>query len=197
MTVIEYNREKMAFNAIGCAMLAVLGVLAALQPDWHMKIRFVGGFLAITLPFVSLFLFLRIKSGAPAIAFDGDGVAISTFYRTRHCRWSDVRDIKRETLTQSSSFGLFKQEIGHYIVFTVADGAMYEELRVQEELLACKKQDVQGIVDAMCASWTSAFHGTTTSYAQIQPLDGMAGAPMINGAPLRPQSAPGFGRKGL
>jgi len=197
MTVIEYNRDKMTFNAIGCAMVAVLGGLAALQPDWHMKIRLVGGLLAISLPFVALFLFLRIKSGAPAIAFDGHGVAISTFYRTRECRWSDIRDIQRETLTQSSSFGLFKQEIGHYIVFTIADGALYEELRVQEELLACKKQDVQAIIDTMCASWTSAFHGSKTPIIQMPARDVMATAPTINGAPLRPQSSSGFGRKGL
>jgi len=197
MTVIEYNRDKMMFNAIGCAMVAVLGGLAALQPEWHMKIRILGGCLAISLPFVALFLFLRIKSGAPAIAFDGYGVAVSTFYRTRDCRWSDVRDIKRETLTQSSSFGLFKQEIGHYIVFTVAEGALYEELRVQEELLACKKEDVQMIVDAMCASWTSALHGSKTAIVQRSVHDGPATAPTINGAPLQPRPASGFGRKGL
>jgi hypothetical protein len=197
MTVIEYNQNKMAFNAIGCAALAIGGAVAALMPDWPMKLRFVGGFLAVCLPFVSLFLVLRIKSGSAALAFDSQGVSISTFYRTRHCRWSDVRDIKRETLTQSSGFGLVKQDIGHYIVITFADGVVLEELRVQEELLACPKQDVQGIVDAMAGQWMAALNGARSGQRVMPVANPMMTEPLINGAPLPRPSAPGFGRKGL
>jgi hypothetical protein len=197
VTVIEYNQNKMAFNAIGCAALAIGGAVAAMMPDWPMKLRFVGGFLAVCLPCVSLFLVLRIKSGSAALAFDAQGVSISTFYRTRRCRWSDVRDIQRETLTQSSGFGLVKQDVGHYIVITVADGSVLEELRVQEELLACPKQDVQGIVDAMAGLWMAALHGSRAGHSAMAVATPASAEPLINGMPLARPSAPGFGRKGL
>lgn len=197
MTVIEYNQNKMAFNAIGCAVLAIGGAVAALMPDWPMKIRFLGGFLAVCLPFVALFLVRRIKSASAALAFDTQGVSIATFFRTRYCHWSEVRNIQRETLTQSSGFGLFKQDIGHYLVITVADGSTFEELRVQEELLAAPKGDMQGIVDAMAGLWMAALHGSRDRNGAIPVADPIVPEPMINGVPLQRPAVAGFGRKGL
>jgi hypothetical protein len=198
VTTIAYSQKKMAFNAIGCGVLSVLGAVAAFMPDWHVKIRFLGGFLALTLPFITVALVLRIKSGAAALRYDRQGLAVSTFWHRSDHPWSDVRAITRETLTQSSSFDLVKQDLAHYIVVTVADGPTLNEYKVQEELLDWPKGDMQAIVDDMSRHWEAALHGHRSPSTAPTEARGPAPQPTINGIPLAAASpAPSFGRKGL
>jgi hypothetical protein len=194
MTTIAYAQGKMLHNAIGCAVLAAAGGYLAGFTDWHWQLRLMGGLLALCLPFVSAALFLRLRSGADALVYDGQQIKISTFYRQAGHRWSDVRAIQRETLTQSSGFGLVKQDLAHYLVITVADGAALEEYRIQEELLALPKSEMQALADDLQNHLLAALRGHTSPAVSLRETP----QAMISGVPLSPAPAvSSFGRKGL
>jgi hypothetical protein len=196
MTIVEYQSGKMLWNVVGCSLLAILGIWVAFLPDWPVKIRIVGGLLGVTLPFAAIALALRMKSGLAALKFDRHTLAIATFFRSASYRWDEVRDISRETLTQSGTFGLFKQDLAHYLVLTVSAGdGTLETYRIQEDLLDWPKDGFGALAERMVALWMgqSALAGGPSPV-----LSKPASAPpTLNGVPMRAGAPSGFGRRGL
>lgn len=188
MRVVKYRSDKLIGQALGCALFAIVGAWVASQPDMFMKLRILGGVVALSLPFVAMGLFLRWKRGNAALSFDARELHISTFYRSVSVRWPQVRNIERETLTQSSGFGLINRDVGHYIVITTADAdSSYEVYRVQEELLDLAKVEIAQLVDELGSCWANAL--VTGQKMQMESV-----APRLNGLPIEPVR-PGFGRK--
>lgn len=196
MTTVNYQSSKMLSNVIGCAALAIAGLWVGFFTDWHWKLRFLGGFLGLTLPFVSGALALRIRSGLAALEYDRNTLKIATFYRVTSHRWPEVRNISRETLTHSSGFGLFKRDVAHYLVVTVADeSGMQNSYRLQEELLDWPKDSFPALVEQMTAAWMGQrTHAADRSPTPVQTSSGPA---MLNSSPIRPSVNAGFGRRGL
>lgn len=178
-------------NAFGCAVLALVGLWAAFQPGWHFQLRLIGGLLGVTLPFVSIALGLRIKSGLAALRFDRNTLEIATFYRSTSRRWSDVRAISREKLTQSSAFGLVKQDLAHYLVIETAteDGSI-ETYRIQEDLLDWPKDRRTALAEQLIATWQTPSAARAPAPASAPPVT-------LNGVPVRAGGPVGFGRRGL
>ncbi len=196
MRSIFYKREKLIAQSVGCLVLAAGGLWAAVQPDFFSKFRFLGGFLTICLPFVSIALFRRWHQNRPALAFDRHHVSLSTLYRSINFSWQDVRDIKREKLVQSSGFGLIKQNLAHYIVVTVADGNDYEEYRIQEDILDWPREKFDALLAELSEKWMMSAGQPKNEWRSVQ--DPVLEQPSINGRPLT--SRPGavqFGRKSI
>lgn len=193
MRTISYKRDSMITQAIGCLFLAAGGAWLAMHPEFHVKFRFVGGFLAVCLPFVSAALFMRWRSGAEALRFDARQLHISTLYRQTSVAWSDVRNIQRETLTQSSGFGLIKQDVAHYLVITTAiDGGFERTFRVQEDLLDWPKDGMAALADELSGLWAHALRSGREPL--MPPPAAPPAVPLINGRPLV-GARPSFGRK--
>lgn len=193
MRVISYKRDSMISQALGCLLIAAGGVWLAFQADFNIKFRFFGGFLAVCLPFVSAALFIRWKGGAEALRFDARQLHISTLYRQTSVAWSDVRNIQREKLTQSSGFGLIKQDIAHYLVITTAlDGGFERTFRVQEDLLDWPKDAREALAEELSAIWAQALRSGRD--APMPPPAAPPAVPLINGRPLV-AARPAFGRK--
>jgi len=186
----------MLWNVVGCAIIAVLGLWAAFMPGWPIQLRFIGGMLGVCLPFVSIALALRIRSGLAALKFDRHTLEIATFFRTASHRWSDVRSISRETLTQTSTFGFFKQELARYLVVTVSKGGGdLETYRIQEDLLDWPKDGLADLTARMVAFWEM----PTAPAARARDVSRTATSipPGINTVPGRINAPSGFGRRGL
>jgi hypothetical protein len=195
MRSVFYKRDKLITQSIGCLVLAAGGLWLAIDPDFHAKFRFVGGFLALCLPFVSIALFHRWRQNHPALAYDQHSVSLSTLYRSASFAWQDVRDIQREKLTQSSGFGLIKQDIAHYLVITVADGSSLEEYRIQEDILDWPRERFDALQSELVDKWMMSA-GQPKSQPTLMQAPSMQ--PSINGQPL--VSRPGavqFGRKSI
>lgn len=193
MRTVSYKRDSMISQAIGCLLIAAGGAWLALQADFDFKFRFLGGFLAICLPFVSAALFVRWKRGAEALRFDARQLHISTLYRQTSVAWSEVRNIQREKLTQSSGFGLIKQDIAHYLVITTAlDGGFERTFRVQEDLLDWPKDAMQALAEELSGQWAQALR--SGHEAPLPPPAAPPAVPLINGRPLV-AARPSFGRK--
>lgn len=212
MRTISYKRGSMLNQSIGCMVLAIGGAWAAFHSGFGPMLRFLGGFLAVCLPFLSVALFLKWRSDCVALRYDQQQLQISTLWRTTSVLWSDVRDISREKLTQSSGFGLFKQDIAHYLVITTATADGFEHsYRVQEELLDLPTGAVPGLMDELGGLWAARLEGARRSIAGASvPEPGMPSfdadaavarymAQRNTDAPVVPQTParPAFGRKGL
>lgn len=188
MRIVQYKADKLVGQGIGCVFLATGAAWVAFQPWIGWEWRLFGGFLALTLPFAAVALFMRWKSGNAALSFNSRELHISTFYRSVNVYWPQVRNIERETLTQTSGFGLIKQDLGHYIVITTADAdGSYEVYRVQEELLDLPENDIAQLVQELGSCWVNALD--SGQKMQADPV-----APRLNGIPLEP-ARPAFGRK--
>lgn len=196
MTLVKYQQSKMLWNAVGCAVLAVGGLWVAFFSEWIFKLRLLGGLLGLSLPFVSTALALRMRSGLAALKFDRTTLEIATFYRSTAHRWSDVRDISRETLTRSSAFGLIKQDLAHYLVIAVADeDGLQNTYRLQEELLDWPKDRFPALVEQLNAIWM----GQSVIATGPMPVQNTAASvpATLNGVPMRANAPAGFGRRGL
>lgn len=185
MLDIEYKRGNMAFQAVGCAALAAGGGWLALQADFHWQLRLFGGLLALGLPFIAYALVQRLISGQSAIVETATGLRLSTLYGSRDVRWQDLLAIEREVLTQSSAFGLIKQEIAHYLVFsgyTPGDGDF--RVKIQEDLIDVPKAARADLYQQLHLMWRNG--GSPRPIPATRPDQAVAAARTV-----------GFGRRGL
>jgi hypothetical protein len=185
MLTIEYKRSKLAFQAIGCFALAAGGGWLAFE-DWvHWQIRGLGGFLALCLPFVGYAVAYRAHSGQSAIVETATGLQLSTLYGSRDVRWQDLTAIERVVLRQSSAFGLIKQDIANYLMFSgysPRDGEF--RVKIQEDLIDVPKAGLARLYEQLHAMWQDG--------GSPRPVP----ATRLHGSPVATR-ATGFGRRGL
>lgn len=185
MLEIEYKRGNLVFQAIGCAAIAAGGGWLALQDGFHWQLRLLGGFLALGLPFVSYALAQQVISGKSAIVETATGLQLSTLYGSREVRWQELTAIEREVLRQSSAFGLIKQDIAHYLVFSgysPRDGEF--RVKIQEDLIDVPKAGLARLYEQLHAMWQDGGSPRPVPATRLQ------------GSPVVPR-ATGFGRRGL
>lgn len=146
MQTVHYKRGDMIGQAIGCLALAVGSVWMA--ANFHGTFKFLGVFLAVTLPFLAVALFARAAGDCIALQFDGQSLSIKTLWRKATVPWKQVTGIHRETLRQTSMFGLIRQDIGFYLVVTLASGGLgSNKFQLDERLLDWPKGALPTLLD--------------------------------------------------
>lgn len=150
------------------------------------QLRLLGALLGLSLPFVAVALAIRAYNDVPAIQYDHRKLSVATLWASADLPWPTVRRIHRETLQQQSSFGLIKQDIGHYLVVTAVVGDNDERTyKINERLLDWPVEALSRLADDLVAA---AHQGMDAAMAARQ-------RPQQQTA--RPTNSGGFGRRGI
>lgn len=187
MRIISYSKTTMITNAIGCIVLALLGGWAFLSVE-HFQLKWFGGCLAVSLPVAAFFLFRRALGDCHAIAYNGKGMKVTTLFREAIFFWPQLHDISCETLQQQSLFGLIKQNVGYYLVFTFYEDGDLRKFRINEGLLNIPK----GTTLALIEDITRASQGPQS---QVQAQRAGQAQSQSPSSRTRYAGTPAFGRK--
>jgi hypothetical protein len=183
--IVRYKRTDMITQAIGSVGLAIGGAWLFTQVD-SIQLRILFGVLAVTLPFVAVALGIRAAGDLVALNFDERGLTVCTLWKKTETRWANVKSVHRETLRQSSAFGLFKQTIGWYLVIVTHEGDGFEQrLKLNEKLLDVPQDSIDALIGQIGAAWEGRHARQSTPVA----------APAV--AAGQPAMRPSFGRRGL
>ena len=148
MQTIHYKRGDMYAQAIGCALFSIMGGWLAFHG--HGKLMILGAVLALSLPIAAIALTARAMGDCVALRFDRQGLYVASLWRSAKLSWPELRKIHRETLVQSSAFGLFKRKIAFYIVITAADEGSFERsFKINERLLDWPQDGMEALVADM------------------------------------------------
>lgn len=169
MRTISYKRGTMFGQAVGCVVLALGGAWAAFS--LHGWMQFLGGFLAVTLPFVAIALTVRAMGDCVALRFDVHSVTIKTLFRTVEVDWKQVIDVRREKLRQSSMFGLIKQDIGHYLVIVARDGMFERNYQLDEKLLDWPRDAMSALAEELVAAANGVMQAAPSVQARPRRVD--------------------------
>ena len=185
MLEVGYRRENLIFQAIGCLALAAGGVWFARLDTGYFQLTLLGWLMAAAMPVVAIALVRRGFVGSLALREVRDGLEIRTLYAAQDFAWSGLQSVHRETLQQSSAFGLIKQTIAGYLVFTGRNRSGEEvTIKLHEDLLDWPKKSLSELQDEVVDRWTRSQ--TDRQYA--------APAPPPARTPVSPV-VPTFGRR--
>jgi hypothetical protein len=153
---VSYKRDRLISQAVGCLFLALGGAWLGLQNGFGFTWRALGWLLAIGLPFVSLALARKAIDGQPAIRETARGLELSSLYGSRSVPWKNLTSIEREVLQQSSTFGLIKQDVAHYLVFAGYETGSGEfRFKIQEDLIDWPKAELVKLFEVLTTTWQS------------------------------------------
>ena len=168
MQTIHYKRGDMLVQSIGCMVLAAVGLWLGLS--FHGRLMVLGWVLAACLPVLSIGLFVRALGDGVALRFDQQNLHVATLWSGTDLRWADVRKLQRQTIQQSSAFGLFKRDIAFYIVVTAVDDSGFERsFRVNERLIDWPRDAMDSLLNDLQRVWSGQLsHATGTAGRSAQ-----------------------------
>ena len=176
MLEIGYRRENLIFQAVGCLALAAGGVWFARLDTGYFQLTLLGWLMAAAMPVVAIALVRRGFDGSLALREVRDGLEIRTLYAAQDFAWKDLQSVHRETLQQSSAFGLIKQTIAGYLVFTGRNrSGEGVTIKLHEDLLDWPKKTLSKLQDEVVERWTQGQ--TDRQFAAPAPRPGSPAAP--------------------
>ncbi len=159
---ISYKRDKLILNALLFLILAAVGVWMAMT--FHRAWMVAGYFFALIGPIGAFALIVRAMGDCVALRFDSRSLEIHTLWSNSTVLWSDVQDIQRVTTTQTSGFGLVKQDIAHNLVIVASNGRSGQrKYEVDENLLAIPRDTIPGLIEDMAQAWLGKRNATPTA----------------------------------
>ncbi len=155
MLEVGYRRENLIFQATGCLALAAGGVWFARLDTGYFQLTLLGWLMAAAMPVVAIALVRRGFDRSLALREVRDGLEIRTLYAAQDIAWSGLQTVHRETLQQSSAFGLIKQTIAGYLVFTGRNRSGEEvTIKLHEDLLDWPKKSIRQLQTEIVERWT-------------------------------------------
>lgn len=154
MLEVGYRRENLIFQSIGCLALAAGGVWLAQLDTGYFQLTLLGWLMAAAMPVVAFALVRRGFDGSLALRELRDGLEIRTLYAAQDFAWKDLQSVHRETLQQSGAFGLIKQTIVGYLVFTGRNRSGENiTIKLHEDLLDWPKKSLDQLQNEVVARW--------------------------------------------
>ncbi len=154
MLEVGYRRENLIFQGIGCLALAAGGVWFARLDTGYFQLTLLGWLMAAAMPIVAFALVRRGFDGSLALREVQGGLELRTLYAAQDFAWSGLDSVHRETLQQSSAFGLIKQTIAGYLVFTGRNRSGEQvTIKLHEDLLDWPKQSLGQLQDKVVERW--------------------------------------------
>jgi hypothetical protein len=148
MREIHYKKGSMSMQAIGCAGLAAGCAWAAINIDIF-QIRLFCGLMAVSLPFLAVALFRRAMGPGLAFSFDSSSLIVTSLFRHAVIPWGNIQSITRETLQQSTAFGLVKQDVAKEIAISFYENGDIRKFKVNEALLDVPKDSIDAMLEDM------------------------------------------------
>lgn len=161
MRTISYKRDTLVSGLIFCLLAPPVSLYVAAQFDSWQAYAF-AGVLTVCLPFVAYAQFVALRGDRVALAYDESHIRIASLYKNARFSWAEIAGIRREALTQSAGFGLFKRDIANYIVFAVRNGSGQQEIKVQTDLLDVAKNEIDGSYEELVQAWQRVVPGVIT-----------------------------------
>ena len=156
MLAVGYRRGNLIFQSIGCLALAAGGVWLAQLDTGYLQLTLLGWFMAAAMPVVAIALVRRGFDGALALREVRDGLEIRTLYAAQDIAWKDLQSVHREILQQSGAFGLIKQTIAGYLVFTGRNRSGEDvSIKLHEDLLDWPKTSLSQLQVEVAERWTN------------------------------------------
>ena len=154
MLEVGYRRENMFFQSFGCLAMAAGGVWLARLDTGYFQLTVLGWLFAAGMPVVAFVTLRRALDGLLALREVADGLEIRTLYAAQDIAWKDLQTVHRETLQQSSGFGLIKQTIAGYLVFTGRNRhGDAIKIKLHEDLLDWPKASLSELQNEIAARW--------------------------------------------
>ena len=175
MLEVGYRRENLFFQSIGCLALAAGGVWLAQLNTGYFQLTLLGWLIALAMPFVAYATFRRALDGSLALREVPDGLEIRTLYAAQDIAWKDLQTVHRETLQQSSGFGLIKQTIAGYLVFTGRNRQGEDvKIKLHEDLIDWPKASLSELQEAVVARWTKSKAAAPAAAEGFRPASPVA-----------------------
>ena len=192
MQSVSYKRKKLYQGLIGMPILTAGLVYGAMMFGGMLLTIFAAAFI-VGCPILVYVQWKALQGDGFALQYDSKGVHIASLYKSTYAPWSDVRRIHCETLQQSSGFGLIKQDLAHYLVFTIGDqNGGLDELKVQTDLLDIPRGSDEILLGDLSRYWNCAMPGVEVAAPlpkaglfatgrKDKPRDPLEGAPRSDG----------------
>ena len=171
MLEIGYRRENLIFQSIGCLAMAAGGVWLARLDTGYFQLTLLGWLMAAAMPCIAFVTFRRGLDGSLALREVRDGLELRTLYAAQDIAWKDLEAVHRETLTQSSGFGLIKQTIAGYLVFSGRNRSGEQiKIKLHEDLLDWPKASLGKLQDEIAVRWQQGQTDRPLAAPQYRPI---------------------------